>query len=167
MSCTSGCTDRSQSACGVVPGCALPVDVTSDSNPFDSSVAFGHAISLLPAWGGLAYSASYPPYLSHLEGSCSSASIMQSKLQWRHKISPTGTYKVKWTVRTIPDGGGATSDTSFEYNWDGVIPSGYDPTNDATWPVSGTYEVDQPSVNGSTVLQSLSVDCGQGPVVVI
>ncbi len=72
--------------------------------------------------------------LSSDEATCT---VREVQVEVRHRVPPNGLcYRFKYHVYFVPEGGGFESDivSETDYVWDQVVPDGYDPNDEETWP---------------------------------
>lgn len=122
------------------------------SSPYTTSALVSNTIAALPSFSS--FTAGSPVASYSLSGTEQSFTIERSKYKFRFKVPKVGNgscYKLTWVERTSLTGGSPT-DAAKSYTWDGVIPAGYDPLDNSTWPTTGEYEIDEPASNGETVI---------------
>ncbi len=122
---------------------------TNISSEYTTSDLEAFTLSSLPAYvgepayhGGSDYSSRF---LSIDE---KAYAIAEVKYRFRFKAPNVGAgrYKLTWVERLVPTSG-ATTDTVKTWTWDGTLPSGYDPDNWSSWPVSSDFILAIPSIN--------------------
>lgn len=117
--------------------------------------------------------ASLSPYSDYSVSGCSvlaAASLASDELSYNiqagkykiafqiPKVGNGSCYKITWNETFTPDTGSPVV-TAKSYTWDGSIPSGYDSTDNTTWPTSDEHTVDVPSSNGSVSVTDLVAVC--------
>lgn len=94
------------------------------------------------------------------------------RFRFRFKIPAAGGYRVTWNVIWTPQtwSGSAWTDGTPEtaevghFEWDRVIPGGYSPATQGTWPVSPWFELPEPTENGRFTIASVVASCGPTPL---
>ena len=135
-------------------GCASGV------TEYTTAALIANTVSALPAYG--AFATSSPSASRNLSTDEISYAIADSVYRFRFKVPKVGsgtTYIIKWVERFSPEGGGAVTDTVKTFTWSGTIPSGYDATDSATWPLSDEYTLAVPSTDGATTLACITATC--------
>lgn len=105
---------------------------------------------------------------SYRNASGSSASIREAEYAFKFKVPLVngGNYfTIRWTERFTPLDGGDPVDTDRCVAWDGVVPSGYDPADNSTWPQinasgsAGWEHLDIPEENGTLTVVNVEASC--------
>lgn len=135
------------------------------SEPFTTALLKSYTVSALPAydddWNDTAGS------FANLSTDELTYTIRESRYRFRFKIPKVGfglCYKLTWVERFTPEGGGAVTDTPRCTIWDGSTPGGYNPEDDATWPVLPSdspfyFELPVPSSDGTTTVEDVVAEC--------
>jgi hypothetical protein len=77
----------------------------------------------------------------------------------RHPVSQAGgCYRITWS-EVFYQTGGTTTAINRTYQWNGVIPSGYNPSNMNTWPKTPDYTVNVPPTEGYIRVENIQHFC--------
>lgn len=105
--------------------------------------------------------------LARLSIGATTVDKQEGRYKFRFSL-PRGTqYILKWIERFQPTNSsgvptGVPTDTIKSFTWDGSA-SGYDPSDETTWPTTPEYAIGVPATNGYTTLICVNVTCAGEP----
>lgn len=129
------------------------------SSEYTDALLFTDTAAAVPAYSG-SFTQGVSTAFNDFSTNHLTLTLRKMEYYLAHKIPLIGTcYKLEWVERFTPDGGGMPVDTPRSYTWDGVTPSGYDPNDPDTWPVTTTYDAGFPSDEGVISIADTVATC--------